>query len=204
MALEFNWERLWQKIEALVPVYGENGGNNTEIWLQGGERLVVYLKTKTVLKKLAQVFALDLGELRKKYGRLVGRKNKSPLPLHPSLILVPLKYREPLAKDEGALGYVVKNQLADCRDLTGNKTEISFKDGVSLEFIQSLKSVRLMLAHAEVIEHELINNLEKISGSLDQQAILQIMQAIMTKKFRKSLLEMSENRELVYEKLYKN
>lgn len=178
MTADLNLEHSWQNVEALVPIYEENGGNSTKVYLEGGEKIVLSLKTKTVLKKLARVFAIDLSELRKKYGRLVGRRNSSPLPLHPNLILVPLKYREPLAKDEGASGYIVKSKFASFCEVDKNKTEISFQDGSTLEFIQSLKSVRLMFAHAEVIEHEFINNMENIKGCIDKKAFFQMMNAL--------------------------
>lgn len=172
-----HWENIWRELNALVPVYDEQGGNSTEIYLKGGKVILLPNKTKTALRNLAKVFALDLTQLRKKYGPLVGRKSSVPLPFHPTLVLVPLKYRQPFVKDEGAFGYVVKNQITHCAELDKSKTEIFFLDGSSLIFLQSLASVRLILTHAEIIGREFLNGLQYVG---EKEAIYKIMQAFLS------------------------
>ncbi|MFZ7103560.1 MAG: hypothetical protein ACOWWO_13030 [Peptococcaceae bacterium] len=154
----FNFDKEWKDINYLIPIYDQWGGNSTQVSLTGGKNIIINNKTATVVKKLAKVFAVDLTQLKRKYGILVGRKTSTPLPLHPDLILIPVKIREPLAKDEGARGYVLKNKIADFRAIESAITRFSFKDGTYLDCLQSLTSVNLSLAHAEIISRECTRN----------------------------------------------
>ncbi|MFZ5942905.1 MAG: hypothetical protein ACOYVD_02260 [Bacillota bacterium] len=157
--MSFNYEEEWRNINCLVPVYDQQGGNFTEIWLNGGEKVIIPNKTNTVLKNLAKVFAVDLSQLKKKYGVLVGRKASSPLPLHPDLILIPLKVREPYAKDEGARAYIIRNKLKKAYANEVSGCSLLFTDGSILSCLQNVTSVNLAVAHGEIIYRECqINN----------------------------------------------
>ena len=153
--MNFEFEKHWINLVCLIPVYDQDGGNSTEIWLKGGEKILIPKKTRSVLKRLAKVFAIDLPQLKRKYGVLVGRKSSTPLPFHPNLILVPVKVREPLAKDDGSWGYVVKDQVYSCVPLSSTEMEIRFLDNEHpLRCLQSAASFNLVMAHAEIITRE--------------------------------------------------
>lgn len=157
---DINFELEWQNINCLIPTYDQWGGNSTEVWLISGKKVLVPLKTKTVLKKLAKVFAVDIVQLKRKYGILVGRRVSTPLAFHPDLILIPIKMREPFQKDEGAMGYLVHNKVAGCENIEKTKTLIKFFDNTSLECIQGMTSVNLSIAHGEIIARECRKNLQ--------------------------------------------
>ncbi|KJS22371.1 MAG: hypothetical protein VR72_06150 [Clostridiaceae bacterium BRH_c20a] len=125
---EFRLETHWKELKCLLPIYDANGGNSTEVCLNGGKKSVIHNKTNIVLKNLAKFFALDLSQLKRKYGKLVGRKTSAPLPFHPELILIPFKYREPFSKDEGSRGYVVRKQVSCCTFIEKSQIQIKFLD----------------------------------------------------------------------------
>lgn len=151
---KFAFAQGWREINALVPVYDELGGNSTLVCLTGGQKFLDRRKMRSVLRSLAQVFATDLRAARSNYAHLINRKNSVPLALHQNLILVPVKMRQPAAKDQGAWGYVVKSKVLAYRTLEDNPhhTEIIFEDQTSIRCIQGKDSIRSILNDAEIVE----------------------------------------------------
>ncbi|KJS21374.1 MAG: hypothetical protein VR72_10730 [Clostridiaceae bacterium BRH_c20a] len=173
----FNFELKWQDINCLIPIYEQLGGNSTEVWLVGGEKIVIPYKTKTVLKNLAKVFAVDISQLKRKYGVLVGKRVSAPLAFHPELILLPIKIREPFAKDEGANGYIVHNKVKSCNPLEKTKTQIIFCDDTVLGCMQSVTSVNLSIAHGEIVGRECRKNLQTIVQ--EKEELYRVISAIV-------------------------
>ncbi|SMB88580.1 ComK protein [Desulfonispora thiosulfatigenes DSM 11270] len=148
------------EIQALLPIYTEDGGNSTEVCLVNGKRLISPKKTKTILKNIAESYTKDVSLIRRKYGSLIGRKHQAPLPLIPDLILVPLKFRSPIGKDEGALCYISQTQVASWKACGKTSTKIIFKNELEIEVMQSIDSVTLALKQADMIRMEYIKNLD--------------------------------------------
>jgi hypothetical protein len=176
--VELQFERQWRNINCLIPIYDQYGGNSTEVWLTGGNKVTINNKTNTVLKNIAKVFAVDLSQLKKKYGNLVGRKSSTPLPLHPDLILIPIKIREPLAKDEGARGYIVKSKIESYGPVGCSQTEFKFWDGTVLPCLQSVTSINLSMAHAEIISRECQKSYQ--TEVREREEIYQVVAAVLS------------------------
>jgi len=174
---DFNFELKWHDINCLIPIYEQQGGNSTEVWLAGGEKIVIPYKTKTVLKNLAKVFAVDISQLKRKYGVLVGKKVAAPLAFHPELILLPIKIREPFAKDEGANGYIVHNKVKGCTPGGKIKTQITFYDDTALDCLQGVTSVNLSIAHGEIIGRECRKNLQ--TAVQEKEELYRVISAIV-------------------------
>ncbi|KJS23388.1 MAG: hypothetical protein VR72_00750 [Clostridiaceae bacterium BRH_c20a] len=172
-------ENNWKELKCLLPIYDENGGNSTEAWLVGGKKIIIANKTNTVLKNLAKFFALDLSQLKRKYGKLVGRKTSTPLPFHPELILVPFKYREPFSKDEGSRGYVVKKQVSGCTPMEKNQIQINFFDNSYIHCLQSTASFTLVLAQAEIISREYKHNLN-LDYEREREEIYRVITTVLS------------------------
>ncbi|MHB1126533.1 MAG: hypothetical protein ACYC2T_06180 [Bacillota bacterium] len=143
----------WREMTCLFPVYDSYGGNDTEVWLAGGEKIVLTRKVKSVLRGLARHFAVDLVSLRLKYGEAVGRAYSVPLPLHNDLVLVPVKVREPFAKDQGAWGYLVLNKVLEVTaGEGGNGSLVTFADRSVFSCLVNQDSLRKLLNDARVVE----------------------------------------------------
>lgn len=177
MENKFDFEQCWGQINCLIPITDENGGNITQVYMQNGEKVLIHHRTSTVLKNLAKVFALDLKELKKKYGKLVGRKSSTPLAFHPSLILLPVKVREVLIKDEGSRGYVVSNQIKNILTLDGKKSRIIFIDGTFLDCLQSANSINLVLAHGRIIARECQSSFATVK---EKEEVYRVVKAILS------------------------
>ena len=177
MVSKFDFEEYWPQINCLIPITDENGGNSTQIYMQNGGKVLIQNRTNTVLKNLARVFALDLVELKKKYGKLVGRKTSTPLALHPNLILLPVKIREVVIKDEGSRGYVVNSQIKAVEFLNRKKSRIIFLDGTFLDCLQSVDSINLVRAHGRIIARECQSSFTLVK---EKEEVYQVVKAILS------------------------
>ncbi|MGF7184528.1 hypothetical protein GGQ84_000612 [Desulfitispora alkaliphila] len=142
---------IWHEIDYLRPVYCEDGSNCTEIGLTDGKELMDKRKVKSVLKELAGVFALDLGRLKRRYGSIVGRKSSCPIPLAKDYTLVPMKMRQPLGKDDGALGYVVKSRIVEVEG-EANECLITLKSGQQILVYQKRPGLLNLFYDSDKVE----------------------------------------------------
>ncbi|HBT20627.1 MAG TPA: hypothetical protein DEA47_04615 [Peptococcaceae bacterium] len=147
---------IWRSVAGFYPYYDENGGNCTRILLDDGREISYVRKTKSILKGLAEIFAVDLISLRRRYGSIVGKKNCIPLPLHGEFIVVPLKVRRTLSKDQGALGYVVLNKVVDCIEEGEGEARCSLKlvGGTFFPCMEKIITVKNRLRDAQFIKEE--------------------------------------------------
>ncbi|MEW6621813.1 MAG: hypothetical protein AB1420_01555 [Bacillota bacterium] len=150
-----NLEEIWQKLNCLLPVYDENGGNITELHLEDGSVKTDQRRMASVLKALAKLFAVDIEAARKNYSRLVGRKNSMPIPLHRDLVLVPVKARKPLGREDGAWGYLVMAKVLayEKHPEIENATRVVFESGQSLDVLQLPQSVKAIMDDAKMIRN---------------------------------------------------
>lgn len=141
----------WRQITCILPIYDQFGCNSTLIHFSNDEKIDYQYRTKTVIKRLAEYFTIDLIALRKKCGGMVGRKSSSPLPLRQDFTLIPLKIRQPLGKDQGSQGFVVFEQIKEIKSLGKQRTLIIFNNEFSIECLQAIESVNLLINHAKII-----------------------------------------------------
>jgi len=166
----------WREINALFPVYDTDGGNATVVLFAGGERQVDSRKTRTLVSTLARLFAVDLDVLKQRYGRHLERERELPLPLHPDLVLVPVRMRRPLGKDHGALGYLVRRQVVGCGAGKAGEVAavITFADGTCLGCLNNPATIRRQLrlaAEAERLCREVYAPLSSASTSGTQRRV---------------------------------
>ncbi|MEW6662932.1 MAG: hypothetical protein ACOY9Y_00945 [Bacillota bacterium] len=145
-----NLSQCWPDILYFGPVWGQDGGNCTEIFIKGGTRLVDRRRTKGVLAALARVFARDLVCLRDNIRREANRSHSLPLMLDPKMVLVPVKARTAYIKDEGTTGYLVLNKLMRVEPLEkeGSGSRLIFQDGLEVTTLLSAATVRQRVLEA--------------------------------------------------------
>jgi len=108
-----------QKITALEPCYGPNGGNASKIYYKDGEVILDNRRTRSLLKYIAKKFSVDLEALRKNYGNYLACSQYVPLCINRFIILIPVKMRSPLGFYDGAIGYVNLDSIVDLKDAPG-------------------------------------------------------------------------------------
>ena len=127
-------------------------------------------KLKTLMKKLAGEFAIDLSMAKKKYGAMVGRKDSAPFPLHINLIMLPLKLRKPLTKDDGAWGYVVLDKLQQCHPLNEGeyRSILTFNDGSQLRTMVTPEAIIKQKNDAWYVKDRYAQQMAEASPGLQQ------------------------------------
>lgn len=158
----------WQQINFLQPYYHQNGGNSTIISFGPADKVIDKRKLKTIINILAKTYAVDLKAAKDKYGHLVGRRSSTPIPLNSAIILIPVKMRVPITKDDGAWGYVVLDKIASCEEanLLEFKSKVNFKDGSELFTLVTKETFTQLLKDGEYVKTKYMELLQlKATGA---------------------------------------
>ncbi len=152
----------WLNINCLLPIYDDAGKNCTYIMFDSEDREIFIdpRSIKTAVKNFARYFAVDLEAVKWVYGSYVNRKTSMPIPLHPEIILVPMKTRKPQLAEHGAWGYLVLNKIAGYKSSNEyNKTTITFNNGQNITVLLNITNVKAILNDAHVLKTVYLNRL---------------------------------------------
>jgi len=145
-----------EKVVGLRPVYTDLG-NSTELLMVSGEVLLDKRGLKTVVKSLAQSYAVDLNAQRRNLEQRLNKKGPMPFYLSGERIFVPLKMRRALTDHDLVNGYV------DVRYLKIEK--------------EKGKSCRALLSSGQVLE--IFSNTDTANKSKEQgKSLLEEMQTL--------------------------
>ena len=147
-------ELIEQDILVMVPSYEGESGNCTKVFLQ--EEVVVVRSTlRTFLKKLCSYHHFDLKASNSHYGKLVSARSNLPIPITQDRIYIQLKVREPIGKDDGAMGYF---KLGGIRKIFSREgvTLIRMEDGVEHPCLCKLETAKKQLRQGNLVR-ELMN-----------------------------------------------
>lgn len=137
-------------ILAILPKYIEGRGNCTVVVKGNGENLILDKNIKTTIGLLGKYYMIDLDEVKKRYREIVLSKNLIPIPLSKEDILVPLKTRYPICKNDGAFGYVNHRFITKVKR-ESMSTWIYLKDNYIVECLSSVETVNLHIKDATII-----------------------------------------------------
>lgn len=99
-------EKIIEKtIEAILPVYLKDRGNCTLIYTSE-DKIILDKTTKTTILNLCKYYHLDLKASNETYRKLLSIKKYPPIPFTYNQIFIPIKTRIPIARHDGAYGYV--------------------------------------------------------------------------------------------------
>lgn len=140
-------ERWKDCLTALVPYYNQDGGNATLIFTDRGEIFEDRRTVKWNLRRLARLFCVDLEAARRNQGEYLHYRQGLPLPLSPALVLVPLKTRKGVGKNDGCHSYlnpsaVVRLAAADEENV---RSIIVLPGELRLPCLYTLKTIRKRL-----------------------------------------------------------
>jgi len=138
-------------IVAFVPVYQEGVGQELKIYCQDGTVRALSGSMKAFVRQLARFFSINLAEMRKRFGPLLGQVNLVPLALAPFLLFVPLKVRKPRLGGDPAYGYFKLRSLTDVRAEPAPCT-VKLIGGHQVTLQQSHRAVRIRLQRARQLE----------------------------------------------------
>ncbi|TYP53796.1 hypothetical protein [Thermosediminibacter litoriperuensis] len=131
-------------IAAVVPVYEAGAGNATRVITSDGKEHLIGNTCRTVIRRIARAYGVDLAAVRENYGRAVNRRNYVPVPLSPSLILIPVKFRErPLGENDGTVGYLSFYEIREIEE-DGSFSRVLLACG---------RCLRVLLGKATLLEY---------------------------------------------------
>lgn len=150
---KLSFEGIWQNINYLLPVYGAKGENATQVHLDDGTVLTDKRKICTVVKNLAKFFTVHVEMARTKYSTLIDRKISVPIPLHQDLVLVPVKMRKPIAREDGAWGYIVLSKIVcyNKHPEKDNVIRIFFENDLYVDALLLTRSFQIILESAKKV-----------------------------------------------------
>lgn len=138
------------KLVAFIPCYDDKLGNATKLIYE--EKEVLVGKTvKTVVKNLCMHYQFDLKASNKYYSEILTSKSAIPIPISTALIYVQLKVREPIGKDDGAMGYFKLNYVDKIYSTNGD-TYIRLKNKAEFKLLCSLNTGTKQLKNGELVE----------------------------------------------------
>ena len=144
------------EIQAIVPIYTRQGGNFTQI-KDGDGDILVKKSTRSVLKEICKFYHYDLKSSNQEYGDMLGIKKTPPIPFTKELILIAVKTRTPIGKDDGAFSYVNIEKVEDVKDQT-----IYFKDGNNLKTLSKDKTILRNINLAKLLKTKTTRGLSSL------------------------------------------
>ncbi len=141
-------ERWKECLAALVPYYNHDGGNATLVFTDGGEIFEDHRTVKWNLRRLARLFSVDLEAARRNQVDYLHYCQGLPLPLSPSLVLVPLKTRRAVGKNDGCHSYLNPSavvELLEAKDQVNVRSLIVLPGDHRIPCHYTLKTVRKRL-----------------------------------------------------------
>lgn len=125
-----------KEIMGFVPVYVDQRGNCTIVYIKSKEPFVLDKSIKTILRLIGKYYMIDLNEVKKRYSSLVSSPNLVPIPLSKRDVFVPFKTRVPMCKNDGAFGYI-NIRYIDTVTEWGSCTAIHLAGGIKIKCLSS-------------------------------------------------------------------
>lgn len=157
-------------IVAFVPHYVKDKGNCTLVYTIGSGPIVIEKNIKTFIKNLCKHYMIDLAETRKRYKKMILYPNMLPIPLSKNDIYIPFKTRIPLAKNDGALGYINMNYIKKISEGKGT-TSIQIEGGICLEVLSTVDTVNRHMKDGTIVRNCFI---ERTSTSVAEDNIVYV------------------------------
>ncbi|WP_350344120.1 hypothetical protein PRVXT_000494 [Proteinivorax tanatarense] len=145
-------EKMSSNLLALQPQYLDGIGKVTKVYLND-EILILKNKPDTLVTNIAGYLGTDLAALKKFCSHRLAAKNSLPLPLTPSLLLIPLRMIKPKFANDRATGYINLFAIEDIQERKGS-TAIILTGNNEVMSTQKFKTVKIHLVYARLIYRE--------------------------------------------------
>lgn len=103
---------------ALIPFYDDYGQNSTCILYKDGSKEYFGCPVKSYIQKLLYELHLDPKAVSFWTTKTIGTKLNSPITIDDSLILIPVKFRKSVGKQDGCFGYVCNDCIKEPHDFS--------------------------------------------------------------------------------------
>ena len=135
-------------VEAIMPEREENGGNHTKVIFETGTEWAETIRCSTYIKNLAKIVSFDMQAWKFNAGLILSKNYGIPLPMHPGVVLVPVKVRVAEYKDEGSYGYINLMKLEGIEKIDKKTTRLFFTSGLEIDVMSNFNTVDALLVQA--------------------------------------------------------
>jgi hypothetical protein len=153
-------ELIKKEIAAIIPAAHAEGGEAALLINVEGEKFLDRRSTGWIIKRLAQLYNLDLSAAKKNYGPLLGRKRYIPVPLSTTLIFLPLALRTDIFPLERKLGYISLEQIKATRK-EGDSSAVMLKNGLELSCLNTPATIQLRIRDGRLVQKILKSELRE-------------------------------------------
>ena len=122
----------WNKVDkflfsgqAFVPVNVKNQGDSVQLSYQDGTTEILDMQCDLFLSKLLYYFGTSVSTNRKRYGKLVGKKQLVPIVLSYGMTLIPFIMREPIGK-QTRVGWCLAKEIVSFEKKSSHQTLVQF------------------------------------------------------------------------------
>jgi len=135
---------------AYIPCY--DGGNSVIAVKKDGQTITLNKSIKSVMRMLIKESSLDINAFRQNFSGLAGKSNLIPIPLSLDIVLIPLKVRKAIGKNDGCYAYV---DMSCIKHVSGHKPSVAMLScGMELKCLESAKSVKQRINVANMVKIE--------------------------------------------------
>lgn len=135
-------------VEAIIPLRDKNGGNFTKVFIESGFEWTEEVRCNTYMKNLAKIVCFDIQAWTVNVTKVISKTYGVPLPIHPAVVLVPVKVRSAEYKDEGTNGYINFLKLEGMERVDKKVSRLFFKSGLEVDVMSSFVTLDLLLVQA--------------------------------------------------------
>lgn len=149
-------DRIKRDISVIIPTYKEGLGNCTRLILSKEEE-IIKITAKTFIKNLCRYHHLDQKASNKYFGDLLSIRSNLPLVFSRQLIYIQLKVREPIGKDDGAMGHFKVQDINKIIERQG-KTFVRMKNDCEISLLCSKNTAEKQIKQGKLVKELLIKN----------------------------------------------
>ncbi len=145
-------------LQAILPVYIKDIGNCTRIYVKDDE-IVLEKTIRSVIANLCRFYHLDLKASNKSYGDLLTIKKNIPIPFAYDFVLIPIKTRRPIAKHDGAYGFVNMDSIKNIStSKTNNNSLIYISNNRAIEAYSKLCTIKKNVNNGKIVKRLIKRN----------------------------------------------
>jgi len=139
-----------EKLVAIIPYYDSILGNSTKLYYTDGEKLI-YKTIKTVIRNLCIHYQFDMKASNKYYSKMLSSKSQLPVAISTGLIFIQLKIREPIGKDDGAMGFFKLSFIDKIYSANGDVI-IRLKNMTEFKLLCTLNTAEKQFKNGQLVE----------------------------------------------------
>lgn len=138
-------------IIAFLPVYIEMKGNCTLLHNKQGKSYEVSKTVRTILNQLSDFYLINLKTTREHYGDILSIKNLVPIPFNEDNVFIPVKFRKPICRNDGSVGYININYIKKTSKSKYGSI-IYLKDDNTIKSLNSLETINRHIKNGYIVK----------------------------------------------------